>query len=87
MQSSVVSVRLGSRTRKVLSEAAKRRGLGISEYLRKLAEANELALLHQSARSQEPLPVDSPSAFDQDPWEGIVPPWDGPLPESWTENL
>jgi len=84
----ITTIRLNPGTRRALEADARRLGLGLSEYLRKLAEAREIELRNAAIREQgrelaERLRRSPASALDA---EGLgtpqteLPRWEGPLP-------
>lgn len=89
MTSFVTTVRLPAATRSASEADAQRLGLGLSEYLRKLAESRELELRNAEIRDQgrrlaERLKRSPSSAHDVEALgtpQTDLPAWDGPLPE------
>lgn len=89
MASSVTTVRLSEATRSALEADAERLGLGLSEYLRKLAESREVELRNATIREQgrqlaERLKHSPTSTHDIEIFgtpQSDLPAWGEPLPQ------
>jgi rubrerythrin len=74
-----ISVRFDDRTRRILEDEASRRGVGISTFVRQLAEAElkrvRRAAFHAEAEALAAYIAQHPTAFDDDdPADWFVPP-------------
>ncbi|MDQ2907844.1 MAG: hypothetical protein M3R44_00665 [Candidatus Eremiobacteraeota bacterium] len=89
MASTVTTVRLNPATRRALEADARRLGVGLSEYLRKLAESREIDLRNATIREQGRRLAErlrqSPAAATETDTLGTpqidLPHWEGALPE------
>jgi hypothetical protein len=96
--SDVIALRLLPETRQALTKDAERMNLGISEYLRKLAEARALEIEYAHVREEGRRYMqrlrESPEAMaEEDAWLRLgeetlaeLGPWEGPLPGDDSES-